>query len=49
MEVGSGLGHDERCTLPADVLVPNWDLGKPEAFDPLLHHHLIKAFSMKRV
>ena len=30
MEVGSGLGHDER---PADVLVPNWDLGKPAAFD----------------
>ena len=33
MEVGSGLGHDERCTRPADVLVPNWDLGKPAAFD----------------
>ena len=27
MEVGSGLGHDERRTQPADVLVPNWDLG----------------------
>ena len=33
MEVGSGLGHDERRTQPADVLVPNWDLGKPAAFD----------------
>ena len=33
MEVGSGLGHDERCTRLADVLVPNWDLGKPAAFD----------------
>ena len=33
MEVGSGLGHDERRTRPADVLVPNWDLGKPAAFD----------------
>ena len=32
-EVGSGLGHDERRTWPADVLVPNWDLGKPAAFD----------------
>ena len=33
MEVGSGLGHDARCTRPADVLVPNWVLGKPAAFD----------------
>ena len=33
MEAGSGLGHDERRTRPADVLVPNWDLGKPAAFD----------------
>ena len=33
MEVGSGLGHDERRTRPADVLVSNWDLGKPAAFD----------------
>ena len=33
MEVGSGLGHDERRTRPADVLVPNWNLGKPAAFD----------------
>ena len=21
------------CTRPADVLVPNWDLGKPAVFD----------------
>ena len=33
MEAGSGLGHDERRTRPADVLVPNWDLGKPAAFE----------------
>eukprot|EP00731_Ephydatia_muelleri_P006442 Em0003g690a len=33
MEVGSGLGHDGRRTRPADVLVPNWVLGKPAAFD----------------
>ena len=33
MEVGSGLGRDEQRTWPADVLVPNWDLGKPAAFD----------------
>ena len=33
MEVGSGLGHDKWHTQPANVLVPNWDLGKPAAFD----------------
>ena len=33
MEVGSGLGHDEQRTRPAEVLVPNWELGKPAAFD----------------
>ena len=33
MEVGSGLEHDARHTRPADVLVPNWVLGKPAAFD----------------
>ena len=33
MEVRRGLGHDKRCTRPVDVLVPNWDLGKPAAFD----------------
>ena len=33
MEVGSGLRHDARRTRPADVLVPNWVLGKPAAFD----------------
>ena len=49
MEVGSGLGHDERHTRPADVLVPNWDMGKPAALISLLHHRLIKAYSMKRV
>ena len=33
MEVGSGWGHYEQHTQPADVLVPNWDLGKPAVFD----------------
>ena len=28
-----GVGQDERCIRPADVLAPNWDLGKPVAFD----------------
>ncbi|KAL5509321.1 hypothetical protein EMCRGX_G004663 [Ephydatia muelleri] len=33
VEVGSGFGRDKRNTRPADVLVPNWSLGKPAAFD----------------
>ena len=33
VEVGSGFGHDNRSTRPADVLVPNWSFGKPAAFD----------------
>ena len=32
VEAGSGLGHDCR-TRPADVLVPDWMLGKTGAFD----------------
>ncbi|KAL5518228.1 hypothetical protein EMCRGX_G003922 [Ephydatia muelleri] len=31
--IGAGLGHDQHCTRPADVLVPDWVLGKPAAFD----------------
>ena len=27
------LGHDQHRTRPADVLVPDWVLGKPAAFD----------------
>ena len=27
------LGHDQPRTRPADVLVPDWMLGKPAAFD----------------
>ena len=33
VEVGSGFGHDKHNTRPADILVPNWSLGKPAAFD----------------
>ena len=33
VEVGSGFGHDKRYTRPADVLVLNWSLGMPAAFD----------------
>ncbi|KAL5496766.1 hypothetical protein EMCRGX_G013124 [Ephydatia muelleri] len=33
VKVGSGFGHDKCNTRPADVLVANWSLGKPAAFD----------------
>ena len=33
LEAGSSLGHEARQTHPADVLVPNWELGKPAAID----------------
>ena len=32
VEAGSGLGHEEHRTWPADNLYPSlWDLGKPAA------------------
>ena len=31
VEAGSDLGHEQRRTRPADVLVPDWVLGKPAA------------------
>ena len=42
VEVGNNLTHDHDHTRPADVLVHNWSLGKPAAFDfcvtsPLIH------------
>ena len=33
VEAGSNLTHDHSHTRPADILVPNWSLGKPAAFD----------------
>ena len=33
VEVGSGFGTDKSHTQPADILVKNWVLGKPAAFD----------------
>ena len=32
LEMGCGAGSNSQ-SRPADVLVPNWDLGKPAAFD----------------
>ena len=33
LEVGYGLGVDKRHSRPADILVQNWIIGKPAAFD----------------
>ena len=33
LEMGCGAGYTNSQSHPADVLVPNWDLGKPAAFD----------------
>ena len=33
MEAGSKLSNDRSHTSPADILAPNWSLGKPAAFD----------------
>ena len=33
VKVGSGFERDKCNTRPADVLVLNWFLGKPAAFD----------------
>ena len=33
LEMGCGAGFTNTQSRPADVLVPNWDLGKPAAFD----------------
>ena len=31
--MGSGFGTEKSHTQPADILVKNWVLGKPAAFD----------------
>ena len=33
VEAGINLTHDHSPTCPADILVPNWSLGKPATFD----------------
>ena len=33
LEMGCGAGITNTQSRPADVLVPNWDLGKPAALD----------------
>ena len=33
MEAGCDLGHEGHRTRPADILVPNWELGRPGALD----------------
>ena len=48
LEVGNGCGADRSLSRPADILVPNWMIGKPAAFDvtvvsPLIPITLIEA------
>ncbi|KAL5473662.1 hypothetical protein EMCRGX_G028172 [Ephydatia muelleri] len=33
LEVGHGYGAEKSLSRPADILVPNWMIGKPAAFD----------------
>ena len=33
LEAGSSLGHEAQQTRPTNVLIPNWELGKPVAID----------------
>ena len=33
LEVGHGYGAESLLRRPADILVPNWMIGKPAAFD----------------
>ena len=35
VEMGSNLTPDHDHSCPADILLPNWALGKPAAFDIL--------------
>ena len=48
VEAGSNLSKDHSHTCPADILIPNWSLGKPAAFDlsvtsPLNSNILLEA------
>ncbi|KAL5479267.1 hypothetical protein EMCRGX_G022766 [Ephydatia muelleri] len=44
LEMGCGPGYTNSQSRPADVLVPNWDLGKPAAFDLSVTSHYIQVF-----
>ena len=51
LEARSSLGHEERQTRPADILVPNWKLGQHAAIDlsitsPLCHENIQVACVM---
>ena len=49
LEAGCGLGHEGHCTRPADILVPNWELGQPGALDLTITSPLNSTFCQKRV
>ena len=46
--MGCSLGADKRHSHPADILVQNWIIGKPAAFDLRKPHRLIPLFSLKQ-
>ncbi|KAL5494027.1 hypothetical protein EMCRGX_G015296 [Ephydatia muelleri] len=50
LEMGCGAGYTNSQSRPADFLVPNWDLGKPAAFDlsimSTLHPSVLQEASM---
>ena len=46
LSVKVDLPHDHSHTCPADILVPNWSLGKHAAC--LWRHHLTPMFYLKR-
>ena len=49
VEMGSGGGSEKSRTQSADVLIPNWSLGKPAALDLTVTSPLKLTFYPKRV
>ena len=46
VEAGSGLSHDHSNSRPADILVFDWDHGKPAALDLTVVSFLVVIFKM---
>ena len=38
MEAGSGLGHDQKQSSPADILVNNWGINGTMCTSALIEH-----------
>ena len=47
LEMGCGAGYTNSQSRPEDVLVPNWDLGKPAAFDLSVTYATSKCFAIE--